>query len=513
MTEVVSSTSPDHSSAKIDEEDGSNKSVDYSPGCGIFGRYPLTSLAVFAILGLIVGIGLSFWDPDTASAQDSKDILIRWLGLLGDIFVRALKCIVIPLVFFNVVLATVEMVKMGKASSIGWITIGVYAATTALAAIFGVLSTLMFAGQYSEKTFPEAAAPVIKLGCSVAGTFLTESSGGSLSCSNDGSNEFEIVDVSNYFQTKSSPRPNLSLSETIYQGVFHKLISSNIFASLAGGDLLAVVFFAIVFGVALGRLSSKDKKSNVHDIMVECDEIFIQMIVWVIKLTPFAVFSLLVRRLGSDRNLSESFANIGYLFAATIVGMILHVIFTHLIIFPFVTKINPFKYLSHLTPAFAMAFASSSSAATLPVTMKCVESTGRVPNNIAKFVLPLGATINMDGTAIYIPAACIWMAMLNGITPNAAQYIVLIILGTVGSAGAAPVPSASLVLIITAYNTVFNKSGVPEGFAFILAIDWLVDSFRTMLNVTGDAVVGVVVTHFANLQTTKDLEDKEELEA
>eukprot|EP00560_Eucampia_antarctica_P009259 CAMPEP_0197828274 /NCGR_PEP_ID=MMETSP1437-20131217/4879_1 /TAXON_ID=49252 ORGANISM="Eucampia antarctica, Strain CCMP1452" /NCGR_SAMPLE_ID=MMETSP1437 /ASSEMBLY_ACC=CAM_ASM_001096 /LENGTH=506 /DNA_ID=CAMNT_0043429443 /DNA_START=166 /DNA_END=1686 /DNA_ORIENTATION=+ len=505
MTEVVSSASPDHSIAKIDDEDGSNKSVDYSPGCGIFGRYPLTSLAVFAILGLSVGIGLSYWETDS----DSKDILIQWLGLLGDLFVRALKCIVIPLVFFNVVLATVEMVKMGKASSIGWITIGVYAATTVLAAIFGVLSTLIFAGQYSAKTFPEAVAPVIKLGCDVAGTFLTESTDGSLSCSEDGSNEFGIVDVSNYFATRSSPKPNISLSDTIYQGVFHKLISSNIFASLAGGDLLGIVFFAIVFGVALGRLSSKNKKSNVHALMVECDEIFIQMIVWVIKLTPFAVFSLLVKRLGNDRNLEESFANIGYLFAATIVGMIMHVIITHLIIFPFVTKINPLKYLSHMTPAFAMAFASSSSAATLPVTMKCVESTGRVPSNIARFVLPLGATINMDGTAIYIPAACIWMAKLNGITPNAAQYIVLIILGTVGSAGAAPVPSASLVLIITAYNTVFNESGVPEGFAFILAIDWLVDSFRTMLNVTGDSVVSVIVTHYANLETTKDSEEIE----
>mmetsp|Transcript_29019 Transcript_29019/g.35373 ORF Transcript_29019/g.35373 Transcript_29019/m.35373 type:complete len:513 (+) Transcript_29019:117-1655(+) len=512
MTEVVSSTSPDHSIGKIDEDDESNKSVDYSPGIGIFGRYPLISLAVFAILGLGVGIGLSYWDPDTASAQDSKDILIRWLGLLGDIFVRALKCIVIPLVFFNVVLATVEMVKMGKASSIGWITIGVYAATTLLAAIFGVLSTLMFAGQYSEKTFPEAAAPIIKLGCS-DGTFLSESTDGSLSCSNEGSDEFGIVDVSNYFATNSNPKPSISLSETIYTGVFHKLISSNIFASLASSDLLAVVFFAVVFGVALGRLSSKNKKSNLYEIMVECDEIFIQMIGWVIKLTPFAVFSLLVRRLGSDRNLGESFANIGYLFAATIVGMVMHMIITHLIIFPIVTKVNPVKYLSHLTPAMAMAFASSSSAATLPVTMKCVESTGRVPNNIAKFVLPLGATINMDGTAIYIPAACIWMAMLNGITPNAAQYIVLIILGTVGSAGAAPVPSASLVLIITAYNTVFNQSGVPEGFAFILAIDWLVDSFRTMLNVMGDSVVSVVVTHFADLQTTKDLKGKEESQA
>ena len=147
------------------------------------------------------------------------------------------------------------------------------------------------------------------------------------------------------------------------------------------------------------------------------------------------------------------------MFAATLVAMAFQLLFVHLMTFPFVTKLNPLNYLSHITPAMAMAFASSSSAATLPVTMSCVESTGRVPTTVSNFVLPLGATINMDGTAIYIPAACVWLAFLNGHEVNGAQYIILILLGTIGSAGAAPVPSASLVLILSAYETVFGGDG------------------------------------------------------
>jgi Na+/H+-dicarboxylate symporter len=112
----------------------------------------------------------------------------------------------------------------------------------------------------------------------------------------------------------------------------------------------------------------------------------------------------------------------------------------------------------------------------------------------------MGATINMDGGAIYFPCACIWLAILNGMEPNFGNYILLIVLATVGSAGTAPVPSASLVLIITAYNTVFGTTGTPDGFSFILAIDWFMDRCRTVINVTGDAVVTALVAHSASLE-------------
>lgn len=126
--------------------------------------------------------------------------------------------------------------------------------------------------------------------------------------------------------------------------------------------------------------------------------------------------------------------------------------------------------------------------------MQCARNAG-CPQTIINFVIPMGATINMDGSAIYFPCACIWMAILNGLTPNVGQYILLIILATVGSAGSAPVPSAALVLIISAYNTVFGTTGVPDGFSFIIAIDWFMDRMRTSVNVTGDAFVTGLVSH------------------
>lgn len=208
--------------------------------------------------------------------------------------------------------------------------------------------------------------------------------------------------------------------------------------------------------------------------------------------------SLIAQAIGDQNDLGSAFANVGLLVVTFLIAAILQVLVVYIVIFAVVTKSNPFTFLKCLIPAQTMAFASASSAATLPMTLTSVMATGRVPETIVRFVVPLGATINMDGTALYFPCACIWLAVLNGITPNAASYILLVIISSVGSAGAAPVPAASLALIITAYNTVFNTTGTPDGFVFIIAIDWLVDRICTVLNVTGDSVVAGMVAHLSS---------------
>lgn len=212
------------------------------------------------------------------------------------------------------------------------------------------------------------------------------------------------------------------------------------------------------------------------------------------RITPFAVFSLIATAVGSQEDLAGSFGNVGYLILANLVGYLAHFLIVDVGIHYLLTKKNPFTYLKNIIPAQTTALACASSAATLPVTLKCVKASGQVPDDIRTFVLPLGATINMDGSAIYFPCACIWLAILNGITPNAGSYILLIILSTIGSAGAAPVPASGLVLVITAYNTVFGGSGIPNGFEFIVAIDWFLDRCITVLNVTGDTVVAHIVS-------------------
>ena len=171
-------------------------------------------------------------------------------------------------------------------------------------------------------------------------------------------------------------------------------------------------------------------------ILQETSDVLLTMINWVIAATPFAVLSMVAATLGGQDDLGQAFANVGYLIAACLMGFILHFCVTDILIFYLFTKKNPLPYLRHIIPAQTTALACASSAATLPVTLRCVKNTGRVPDDIRNFVCPLGATINMDGSAIYFPCACVWLAVLNGITPNAADYILLIILSTVGSAGA-----------------------------------------------------------------------------
>jgi len=471
-------------------------------GCGILGRYPVLSVLAFATVGISLGLGLSYWEPEDST---DKDTALKWIGLIGDMFIRALKAVVLPLVFVNVTLSVIDMMTVGRAGSVGWKTIGLYLLTTLLASILGLISIVSFQPLFDQGEFEVTSEQRVQLGCDAeSDSYLSHGVNGTVVCSanltDDMSSYFVISDIDNTFQTTSSgPKDDISMSDTVYEGVFEKLITSNIFASFVEANFAAVVLFAICFEAALARALQKKGISESESIFVtflkETDEVLLILINWIISATPFAVLSLIANAIGKQDNLQESFANVGYLVMATLLAMLAQVILVYVGLFAVMTRSNPFTYLKHLVPAQTTAFACSSSAATIPVTLRCVKETGRVPDAIAKFVVPMGATINMDGGAIYFPCACIWLAVMNGITPTFGNYILLSILATIGSAGTAPVPSASLVLIITAYNTVFGTTGTPDGFSFILAIDWFMDRCRTVTNITGDAVVTGLVAH------------------
>jgi Na+/H+-dicarboxylate symporter len=268
-------------------------------------------------------------------------------------------------------------------------------------------------------------------------------------------------------------------------------------------NFAAVIIFAIFVGIALGgvvfRRGITIQECSLVVVLTDLSDMFLALINMVISATPFAVFSLIANAVGSQGmdpvgflltvlvvvycsrfslyfhspdDLAGAFSNVGWLIAASLTGFLAHICITDIGLLYFLAKVNPFEYLSYIVPAQVTALSCASSAATLPVTMQCVKNTGRVPDTVRNFVCPLGATVNMDGSAIYFPCACVWLAYLNGIEPDAAQFILLVILSTVGSVGTAPVPSSALVLIITAYNTVFNTSGTPNGFEFIVSLQW-----------------------------------------
>jgi Na+/H+-dicarboxylate symporter len=472
-----------------------------NPGCGILAKYPLASVLIFALTGMGIGIGLSNWSPDN---PETKDTVVQWLGLPGDLFIRSLKCIVLPMVFVSMIVSMVDMMTVGKAGAIAKKTILFYLFTTIMAATFGVISIMIFESSFSQKSVEPAGPTMMKFGCNIEGTYITEKQDGSLMCAastaNVTSTEFVVTDVSGAVTASGSEDfAQVSLSDTFYQGIFLKIVPDNIINAFSEGNFLSVLFFAAMLGLALGTVLEKKLKSEVMPFLEELLEVFILFINWVIKCTPFAVASLIANAIGGEDDLGEAFKNVGYLVLAVVFGMALHIFFVFIVFHWLVTKSNPFTYLSYIFPAQIMAFACSSSAATLPVTLETVQKSKVVPEAVARFVLPLGATINMDGSAIYFPIACVWLAVLNGIEVTAANLVLLVIVSSFGSAGAAPVPSAGLVLVITAYNTVFGTTGTPNGFSFIVAIDWFLDRLQTSMNVTGDAVVARMIAHTTKL--------------
>jgi Na+/H+-dicarboxylate symporter len=501
--------SPTTNDAKISKKPDDDDEVIHveQTGCGPMAKYPLLSVLAFAAVGVALGLGLSYWEDD----GDTKSKVIKWIGLVGDLFIRSLKCVVLPLVFVNVIIAVVDMMAIGRAGSIGWKTIALYTMTTLIASVFGIISILAFKPLFRTDDFGEAGPATVMLGCNAEGSFITEMTDGSLTCAVDPTAEdatFIIDDLTGSFvRTSGGISDGISLSDTVYDGVFTKLIADNITGAFADANFAAVVLCAIVFGVALSRVIFKKGEGNsyVMPFLKELDGVLLMIINWIITITPFAVLSLIASAVGSQEDLVDSFANVGYLVLACLFGFGMQFLVVHVIIYYLVTKSNPFTYLKCILPAQTMAFACASSAATIPMTLKSVRSTGIVPESVLRFVIPLGATVNMDGSAIYFPCACIWLAVLNGIEPNVAHYFLLVIIATIGSAGTAPVPSSGLVLIVTAYNTVFGTTGIPDGFSFVVAIDWFLDRCITVTNVTGDAMVCGMVSH---LCPVNDMEDE-----
>jgi len=365
-----------------------------STGCGILARYPVISVLAFAAVGVSLGLGLSFWEPE--DPQDKKTAL-QWIGLIGDMFIRALKAIVLPLVFVNVVLSVVDMMFVGRAGSVGWKTIGLYLLTTLMASILGLISILCFKGLFSAGEFADPTDPRITLGCGEDGGLLASDTTGDVFCAanvtEDMSSYWYITDVDMSFATVSSgPKNDLSMSDTIYDGVFRKLITSNIFESFVEANFAAVVLFAIVFGAALARMMQQKNMNDTDSVFVsflkEIDSVLLTLINWVIMITPFAVLSLIANAIGKQTDLAAAFENVGYLVLATLIAMAAHVVITYIGLFAFMTKSSPFEYLKCLLPAQTTAFACASSAATIPVTLQCVKSTGKVPDPVAKFVIP-----------------------------------------------------------------------------------------------------------------------------
>jgi Na+/H+-dicarboxylate symporter len=257
-------------------------------------------------------------------------------------------------------------------------------------------------------------------------------------------------------------------------------------------NIMGLVVASIVFGVAIS--SARAQSRNLLTVFNELSTTMMRVTGWVIWLSPIGVFFLILSKLMEMDNILGVFAKLGLYFLTVGGGIIFHGFVILPTIFFFITRKSPMKFIGNMGQAIATAFGTSSSSATLPVTIQCLEQNNNVDPRVARFVLPIGATINMDGTALYEAVAAIFIAQLRGIQLSLGNVIAISITSTAASIGAAGIPQAGLVTLVMVLDTV----GLPaEDVSLIIAIDWIIDRIRTVVNVLGDSFGAAIVEHFS----------------
>ena len=400
----------------------------------LFGEhYLIGGIILGVILGGLVG---SFY----------PEIGIK-LGFLGTLFLNALKMIVLPLIVVSI---TLSIMKVGNLGSLGLKTLLYYLITTGIAVFIGIV-----------------VVNVIHPG---DGTMALTG---------------QMPDI-------VSSKENMSLVDVLLL----KFVSPNLFNSAEEFEILPLIIASILFGAAFSSLGKESKV--IVEVFTILDKAIMKIVHWIMIFTPIGIFSLIAERIGiagGGGAVMELAMELGKYVLSVIAGLFIHGFIVLPIILLLFAKRNPLEYVQNLGKALLTAFSTASSSATLPLTMEGVIDEAKVAPKVSRFVLPLGATINMDGTALYEAVAVIFIAQSYGIDLTTAQMVIVFFTATLAAIGAAGIPEAGLVTMVLVLQAV----GLPlEGVGLILAIDWLLDRFRTTVNVWGDGIGAAVIDRFEN---------------
>ena len=403
---------------------------------------------------IIIGMGLGLVYGFIASKMGWLDFTNEWIKPWGIIFVNLLKLIAVPLVFASLVKGVASLSDISRLSRIGGKTIAFYLTTTVIAVTIGlILVNTVSPGANFDKGSVQ------------------------LTRTNQEGTNAKIIAAERV--DKEGP---LQFAVDI--------IPTNIFKSASNNsNMLQVIFFAILFGIAIVMLP-KEKTVHVKGFFDGINDIILQIVDLIMIVSPYGVFALLgglVVDFGASTTL---FIALGKYALTVAVGLLVMAFLVYPLILRLFTKISYFNFFRGISPAQMLAFSTSSSAATLPVTMERCEDYLGVSEEVTSFVLPLGATINMDGTSLYQAVAAVFIAQAFGIELDLSQQLTIVLTATLASIGAAAVPGAGMVMLVI----VLGAINVPvEGLALIFGVDRILDMLRTVVNVTGDATIATVV--------------------
>jgi len=390
--------------------------------------------------GFFVGSLAYYFDFIPSSIESFIQVYIFNLG--GSIFINLLKMLIVPLVFFSLVSGISSLTSLKSLGNITLKTISLYLGTTAIAVTLSLIVASIFkpgAGYSSDIAAPD----------------------------------------------------KLPEGQTVYSTILD-IFPSNIIEAMAHNEMLAVVFFSILFGLALNK--TNHLTNNLSESFEKLNTVFMQLVLMVMAFAPIGVFCLIGKFVITDGLdiFQEAFMYVVLL----ITVLIFHALITYSIFLKIFTNLSPIIFLKKMRETAIFAFSTSSSAATIPVTLKTVTNDLGVNKNISSFVVPVGATINMDGTAIMQGMATVFIAQMSGIDLTILQYLQVILLAVVASIGAAAVPSAGTITLVI----ILQQFGLPlEAIGIILAVDRILDMIRTSVNVTGDATVACIVAQSEGL--------------
>ncbi len=399
------------------------------------------------ILGLVFGLIMK--------NLEQKGIVVDWIKPFGTVFINLLKMIAVPLIVVSLIVGLADLKDISKLSKLGGRTVLFYLCTTVIAVSLGLI-----------------LANIIK-----PGSYINESSRKSLleNFSGDASQKIELADKA---KTSGPLQPLVDI------------VPDNIFNSLSdNGSMLQVIFFVILIGIGL-ILIEEEKAKPVVDFFKGMNDVILKIIDIVMLFSPYGVFALMAALMVEIPDFSTLEA-LGIYGLTVLLGLLLMVFILYPSLLLLFAKVNPITFFKAIAPAQLLAFSTSSSAATLPVTMECVTENLGVDEEVSSFVLPLGATVNMDGTSLYQAVAAIFIA--QAMLPNPLDLntqLMIVVTATLASIGSAAVPSAGMVMLVI----VLGQAGIPEaGLALIFAIDRPLDMCRTVVNITSDATIATIV--------------------
>ena len=404
------------------------------------------------VLGLLFGFAMTQTSWGTEFVKD-------WVKPLGSIFIKLLKLIAIPLILASLIKGISDLKDISKFKQIGLRTIVIYIVTTVIAISIGLLivNITQPGDGISEETI----------------TRLTET------YANDSSVQAKIAEATK--QQSSGPLQFLE-----------DMVPDNAFKAMSNNKLmLQVIFFAIFMGISMLLIGEK-KAEPLKNFFDSINEVVLKMVDLIMLTAPVAVFALLANVVVSSNDPDLLIALLKYTMVV-VIGLLLMIVF-YLILVSIYTKKNPLWFLKQISPAQLLAFSTSSSAATLPVTMERVEEHIGVDKEVSSFVLPVGATINMDGTSLYQAVAAVFIAQALSFNLTFADQLTIVLTALLASIGSAAVPGAGMVMLVIVLESIgFPAEKLAIGLALIFAVDRPLDMCRTVVNVTGDATVSMIV--------------------